>query len=117
VTGGVSLGGSTLSLAVANWAAINTSPLTFLLIANDDSDAISGSFGSISGMLAGYTATLNYAFNGPDSLGRFGDGNDLAITLSQTPTNVPGPLPVVGALAAFGWSRKIRRRIREAQAA
>ncbi len=31
---------------------------------------------------------------------------------NQGPTNeVPGPLPVLGAAAAFSWSRKIRRRI------
>jgi hypothetical protein len=30
----------------------------------------------------------------------------------EGPTNeVPGPLPVLGAAAAFGWSRKMRRRI------
>lgn len=31
---------------------------------------------------------------------------------NEGPTNeVPGPLPVLGAAAAFGWSRKIRRRM------
>ncbi len=31
---------------------------------------------------------------------------------NQGPTNeVPGPLPVMGAAAAFGWSRRMRRRI------
>jgi hypothetical protein len=39
-----------------------------------------------------------------------------AITFSQlTPANapdpVPGPLPLMGAAAAFGWTRKLRRRI------
>jgi hypothetical protein len=27
--------------------------------------------------------------------------------------SVPGPLPVLGAFAAFGWSRKLRKRIRQ----
>lgn len=27
-------------------------------------------------------------------------------------TSVPGPLPVLGAAAAFGWSRKLRKRIK-----
>lgn len=31
------------------------------------------------------------------------------------PTPVPAPLPVLGAVAALGWSRKLRRRIREAR--
>ena len=26
-------------------------------------------------------------------------------------TQVPGPLPILGAAAAFGWSRKLRRRV------
>ena len=30
------------------------------------------------------------------------------------PTAVPGPLPVAGAAAAFGFSRKLRRRLRAA---
>ena len=31
----------------------------------------------------------------------------------QSPTNdVPGPLPVLGGAAAFGWSRRLRRRIK-----
>ncbi|MEB3320912.1 MAG: hypothetical protein VKI63_08240 [Cyanobium sp.] len=28
--------------------------------------------------------------------------------------NVPGPLPIVGAGAAFGWSRRLRRRVKKA---
>lgn len=30
-------------------------------------------------------------------------------------TSVPGPLPFMGAGAAFGWSRQLRRRVRQAQ--
>jgi hypothetical protein len=29
---------------------------------------------------------------------------------------VPGPLPILGALAAFGWSRKLRQKIKDAAA-
>jgi len=36
-------------------------------------------------------------------------------TESLPPTPVPAPLPVLGAVAALGWSRKLRRRIREAR--
>lgn len=28
------------------------------------------------------------------------------------PEHVPGPLPILGACAAFGWSRRLRRRLR-----
>lgn len=30
----------------------------------------------------------------------------------QQPQPVPGPLPVLGAAAAFGWSRRMRRRLK-----
>ena len=43
-----------------------------------------------------------------------GGGNQGTVTYSATP--VPAPLPILGAVAAFGWSRKLRRRIRESQA-
>jgi hypothetical protein len=35
----------------------------------------------------------------------------IASPLLPPSTSVPGPLPVFGAMAAFGWSRRIRRRI------
>ena len=31
-------------------------------------------------------------------------------------TDVPGPLPLLGAGAAFGWSRRLRQRVRQASA-
>jgi hypothetical protein len=46
------------------------------------------------------TATVNF---GAIISGEFG--------LQYVYTYVPGPLPIVGAGAAFGWSRRIRRRI------
>jgi len=30
----------------------------------------------------------------------------------QAPSSVPGPIPLFGAAAAFGWSRQLRRRIK-----
>jgi hypothetical protein len=35
--------------------------------------------------------------------------------LSGDPVSVPAPLPILGAVAALGWSRKLRRRIKESQ--
>ena len=35
---------------------------------------------------------------------------------ARRPAPVPAPLPILGAVAAIGWSRKLRRRIRESQA-
>ena len=38
--------------------------------------------------------------------------NSLVFTPASSPTaSVPGPLPLFGAAAAFGWSRQLRRRI------
>ncbi len=41
-----------------------------------------------------------------------GTGTDSAVTWAQaTTTSAPGPLPFLGAAAAFGYSRKLRTRI------
>lgn len=32
--------------------------------------------------------------------------------IAAAPVSVPGPLPLLGAVAAFGWSRQLRKRIR-----
>jgi hypothetical protein len=53
----------------------------------------------------------------------FGDGanpNDTAgssirISTFDIDAAVPGPLPLLGASAAFGWSRKLRRLVKKAQ--
>ncbi len=47
---------------------------------------------------------------------RFGGGNGYGTIYKfdsgiQDPNPVPGPLPLMGAGAAFGWSRRLRRRI------
>jgi hypothetical protein len=53
-----------------------------------------------------FTSTF---FIGTRSATQLTDG----ITQARLPgTEVPGPLPILGAAAAFGYSRKIRRRIR-----
>ena len=36
----------------------------------------------------------------------------ISVTDSSTPADVPGPLPLFGLAAAFGWSRLLRKRIR-----
>jgi hypothetical protein len=38
--------------------------------------------------------------------------NTLLFILAESPTGVPAPLPLFGAAAAFGWSRRLRRRIK-----
>ena len=114
VTGSVSLGGSTLKLSAANLTAIGSGQMTFLILANDGVDAINGSFGAMAGLGAGYAATVNYAFTGTDALGRIGDGNDLAVTVSQSLAPVPEPgtwaLMAGGLLGLLGLVQRQRRR-------
>jgi ABC-type phosphate transport system substrate-binding protein len=41
-------------------------------------------------------------------------GLSIAQQSDPTPSAVPGPLPLFGAASAFGFSRKLRRRLRAA---
>ena len=84
VTGSVSLASSTLSLNLLNFTGAGL-PRTYLLVSNDLTDAVTGTFGTISGLPPGYSATINYVFSGTDSLGRVGDGNDIALTITAVP--------------------------------
>jgi MYXO-CTERM domain-containing protein len=62
------------------------------------------------------TVNTQVFFNGLGVVG-FGvptsQGAAYAILVSQSPSSssVPGPLPLFGAAAAFGWSRRLRSRI------
>ncbi len=50
--------------------------------------------------------------------GTFDSANgDDVISRSLTTTTVPGPLPILGAASAFGFSRSMRRRIKRAKVA
>lgn len=62
---------------------------------------------------AGYNFTTGVGYPIPfgDSLDIVGDTNAFAF-FNANASVVPGPLPIFGAAAAFGWSRKLRRRIK-----
>jgi hypothetical protein len=77
----------------------------FLIAANDGSDPVSGTFGTINGVPGGYTATVDYAFSGTDTLGRVGNGNDIAVTI------VPEPA-TAGLAGLVGFGMLARRRAR-----
>ena len=38
-------------------------------------------------------------------------GDTITVNATSAPADVPGPLPLLGAGAAFGWSRRLRKRI------
>jgi len=64
------------------------------------------------GTIAYYTSldTLDAA-NVRNTVADNSSSNTLRFTPSTT-TSVPGPIPLFGAAAAFGWSRQLRRRIK-----
>jgi autotransporter-associated beta strand protein len=105
VTGSVNLSNATLDLIALN-APTAFGGGTYLLLANDGSDLVGGTFGAINGVPSGYTATIDYAFNGTDSLGRVGNGNDIAVTLIPE----PGSLGVMLGLAGGALISRRRRR-------
>jgi fibronectin-binding autotransporter adhesin len=104
VAGTVGLTNATLNLSLSNPAL--TGSLQYLLVANDGADPVTGTFGSIAGLPAGYTATIDYAFTGADSAGRVGNGNDIAVTV-VTPEPGAAVLMLAGGLNSF---RRRKRR-------
>ena len=72
----------------------------------DGGQALSlGNQGSIQPELSNFDASItNFALSS-------GSLNTLLFT-AASPASVPGPLPLFGAGAAFGWSRRLRRRIK-----
>lgn len=108
VFGGLDLGGATLKVTLLDAPAIPNTNQTFLLIRNDGTEAITNHFGTVNlvGVNAdGYQVSLDYAFTGTDSLGRVGDGNDLAIML--VPVTVPPlfslSISVTNNVATLNW--------------
>ena len=59
----------------------------------------------------GTTFTFPVASLGGYAPGFLGGNVSFASTTSTTSTSVPGPLPILGLAAAFGFSRKLRKRI------
>lgn len=61
-------------------------------------------------LLTSQAFTQTFVFN------RSGSGNlsTVGASFDTSPHTVPGPLPILGAVAAFGFSRKLRKRIKQA---
>src|SRR5690349_11168851 len=89
--------------ALLNLPTTQPTPVTFLLAANDLTDPVAGTFDpTITGLPAGWSATVDYAFTDSDVLGRTGDGNDIAVTLSFESQVEAVPEPGAFVLAALG---------------
>jgi fibronectin-binding autotransporter adhesin len=103
VIGGVTLNNATLNLGLLNTPGIGSWGIgTYILVANDGADAVSGAFASIGSLPSGYTASVNYAYTGVDSVGRIGDGNDIAVVVV--------PAPGVACVLGAGGLAALRRR-------
>ena len=105
LTGNFNITAGTLMLSLSNLPVAGVDG-TYLLVANDGSDAINGTFGSIIGLPGGFSATVDYAFSGTDSLGRTGDGNDLAVHVVPEPQS--WALLAFGALSFLAFRRRRR---------
>jgi MYXO-CTERM domain-containing protein len=67
---------------------------------------------TISGLLSSGTWRLKISDYSPGDAGTLGSWS---LNLQgSSPASVPGPLPLLGAGAAFGWSRRLRKRSRAA---
>jgi hypothetical protein len=98
-------------------------PNTAGLIGNFNGDSTIGGFGINTSYVSGSSILSSATFNGqtlaglglttPGLLGTWSlvGGSDSIRVILGAPAPVPGPLPLLGAAAAFGWSRRLRRRI------
>jgi hypothetical protein len=50
----------------------------------------------------------------PNGALQYNSGPFFDVSDSATLVRIPGPLPLLGAAAAFGWSRKLRKRVKAA---
>jgi len=128
---------SALSLAATPAALAN--PLTFTNYTTSNglgNNSVRGVYASGSSIYAATLDGLSISTNGGTSFTNYTIANGLGdndvqgvyasgssifaateggLSIAQLPsTPVPGPLPVAGAAAAFGFSRKLRRRLRAA---
>jgi hypothetical protein len=91
------------------------SPLTNLLELDDDFESTSQSqviFSFSSGQTYHYVQSGFFTSAFGAFTGTFEGPGDVQFSAFSAPSEVPGPLPILGAAAAFGYSRKLRRRLK-----
>lgn len=109
-----SLGGPVTPSVLGTAALINTLAVNLQTagITSFTGAKIRGTFnGSTNGVTA-FSAGLALFDSDPNS----GGVSPTTIYGNAFNNPVPGPLPIVGAGAAFGWSRRLRKRVRKASA-
>lgn len=103
------LNGMLLSTGQTAWSGTTGNPVGTLSLSNGTSvtaDSDPGGSPSLFLPLSGTSTTLTTSWDSGGGL-----ISSLQNNIQLEP--VPAPLPILGAIAAFGWSRKLRRRIRE----
>ncbi len=114
--------GSDAALLIFDWA-LNTSPsggatdqtVSYLVGLNETIiDSTDGSFGSFRGINSiALAAGESFGFR-VTTANNIGDYGILSISGFSNVYDVPAPLPLAGGIAAFRWSRHLRRRIANA---
>jgi hypothetical protein len=104
---------------VMPWWGSQTNAEAFALAVGPDlglPNAILGPFYGFSTFLAPLSLNLNVrSVAYPRETQTWNIGGNFSRTWAQAtpiPANVPGPLPILGLAAAFGFSRKLRKRIK-----
>jgi hypothetical protein len=90
---GYLLNGAFTQLTIDNFSLTQSGSASFSVLAGD----VFGFRQNSPNSCCGGASTTISNFNGP--------------LAASGPASVPGPLPLLGAGAAFGWSRQLRRRI------
>jgi len=120
--GGQSYNVGTLSGSFSNNASLLQSQPWWgdVLIAADFARAVgtglglpnsSGASGPYFSAYDGGISNFSTYIDGTGQLGIFGVVSSTIASYAVTTSAVPGPLPILGAFAAFGFSRKLRKRI------
>lgn len=99
-----------------NFAAIENFMVVAKLNPSSGTTPVSGS--NTSSTLSGFE---NFGFvhtkvGNTGTAGTFATGTISNFVFTATYSEVPGPLPLAGAAAGFAWSRRLRRRLKTAQA-
>lgn len=104
---------TTFSQLTSSGLSISLSPNTTYWLVGRSSGATTFEWSS--------TSNATYGLSAPPVRARSADGGSTWITGFSSYTQlrieadeVPGPLPALGASAAFGWSRRLRRRVKSA---